>query len=180
MLRYDEYSRKQYEKVIGSGGIEAIRIAQDTPAELGIKLQARPSLQEKIDLLKAAEIAMQPGRDGIRGITYDDYTYVVERLHAGGNIKEIRLYLNQARKRAERKSFKEKQALLQQQLQGNRQQSQDRIKMAALEQNMKVRGQIAVDNNKAANDLRLRITDINGKYISQLENLAAKEGETAG
>ena len=175
MLKYDPESTAEYEKVIGMGGIEAIRTAQSTAAEYGIRLQARPTLQEKTALLRAAEISLQPGRDGNPGISYDDYTYIVERLHAGGNIKEIRLYLNQARKRMEKKSFQEKQQLIKQQADNALQISQDGMKRAAMEENMKTQGQIAVDNNKGAIDLRLKMMEINGDYMNQLEKQMEKE-----
>ena len=180
MLKYDKESAAEYEKVIGMGGIQAIMTAQSTAAEYGIRLQARPTLQEKTSLLRAAEISLQPGRDGNPGISYDDYTYIVERLHAGGNIKEIRLYLNQAKKRMEKKSFQEKQILIKQQTDNALQISQDAMKKAAMVENMKTQGQIAVDNNKGAIDLRLKMMEINGDYMNQLEKQLEKENVSAG
>lgn len=177
MLKYDKESEKEYTKVIGAGGVRAIKIAQSTAAEYGIKLQARPTMQDKASLLRAAEMAFQPGRDGIRGISFDDYTYVIERLNAGGNVKEIRLYLNQARKRAEKKTFKEKQQLIQQQTEGNLQMNKATQQTKAMEQTMKTKGQIAVDNNKGAIDMRLKLLELNGGYMEQLEKQQAQEEE---
>ena len=175
LLKYNPESRAEFEKVIGKGGVKAIMIAQDSAAEYGIRLQARPSLQEKMDLLETAKIAMQPGRDGIRAISYNDYMYIVERLHAGGNIKEIRMYLTQARKRVEKQAFKEKQALIKQQTDGVLKGNQDKMRTEAMIKNMDVKGTIAIDNNKARNDLKLTITKINGDYMTQLQNQTAQE-----
>lgn len=175
ILRYDREAEKEFIKVIGEGGVQAIKIAQDTAAELGIKLQARPSAQEKAALLQAAQAALQPGRDGLRGISFDDYTYIIERLNANGNIKEIRLYLSQAKRRAEKKSFQERQALIKQQTDGNLQAVQAKTQADAAMKNMDIRGQIAVDNNKAFHDMKLKMADINGKYMNQLESEAVKQ-----
>jgi len=109
------------------------------------------------------------------GIAFEDWTFIQERLHAGGNIKEIRLYLSQAKKRQERKSFKEKQTLIQQQTQGNLQMAQETQKTKAMESNMKTQGQIAVDNNKGAIDYKLEMLKINGNYVAQLEKQQAQE-----
>ena len=177
MLKFDKEATAEYTKVIGQGGIEAIKVAESTAAEYGIKLQARPTAQEKMNLLKASEAAMQPGRDGMRGISFDDYTYIVERLNAGGNIKEIRLYLSQARKRAEKRGFQEKQALIKQQTDGNIQSQQVAMKSAAMLESMKTKGQIAVDNNKGAIDMRLKLVELNGDYMNTLTEQAAKENE---
>jgi len=178
ILKYDKEAEKEFIKVIGEGGVEAIKIAQSTAAELGIKLQARPTAQEKTSLLQAAQQAMMPGRDGIRGISIDEYTYILERLNANGNIKEIRLYLSQAKKRSERRSFQEKQALIQQQTQGNLQVNEQKMKAEAMIKKMETESQIAIDNNKAFHDLKLKMLDLNGKYINQLEQESAKQQES--
>jgi hypothetical protein len=175
MLKYDEDSKKEFTKVIGEGGVQSINMAKDSAVEYGVRLRARPTNQEKLNLLKAAEAAMQPGRDGLPGISFDDYTYIVERLNAGGNIKEIRLYLSQARRKAEKRNFEEKQTLQQQQIQGNQMLAEQKMKQTAMENDMKVRGEIAINNNKAASDLRLKMVEINGDYMTQLTKAAAEE-----
>jgi len=75
----------------------------------------------------------------------------------------------------EKKSFQEKQQLIKQQTDNALQISQDGMKRAAMEENMKTQGQIAVDNNKGAIDLRLKMMEINGDYMNQLEKQMEKE-----
>jgi hypothetical protein len=133
-----------------------------------------------MQLLQAAQEAMKPGRDGLPGITFDEYTYIIERLNAGGNIKEIRLYLSKARKRAEQRNFQEKRALQQQVIEGNKQQAQMRMQQMAMEKDMDTRGKIAVDKSRAADDLRIKMIELNGQYMNELIKQTSQENAAAG
>lgn len=175
LCKWDEQSRKEYEKVIGESDVMALVQAKDSSVEYGIKLEARPTSADKMDILRAAEIALQPGRDGVPGIDFDDYTYVKERINAGGNLKEIRFYLAHAKKKAKEEAFQKQQQLVQMQNEGNQKLKETEAQKAILTEKLKVQGQIAIDNNEYQNDMRLKMMDINKEYIKELEQQAVQE-----
>jgi hypothetical protein len=175
LCKWDEQSRKEYEKVIGESDVMALVEAKDSSVEYGIKLEARPTSTDKMDILRAAEIALQPGRDGVPGISFDDYTYVKERINAGGNLKEIRFYLAHAKKKATQEAFQKQQALVQQQIEGNQRLKETEMQKEVATKKLDVQGQIAIDNNKYRNERDLKLMDINKTYIQELEKQAAIE-----
>ena len=175
LLLYDEEARKQYEKVIGESDIQAVIQAKCSSVEYGIKLQARPTTNEKMQLMRAAEIALQPGRDGIPGISFDDYTYVIERLNGGGNLKELRLYLANAKKRAQQQALREKQMMIQQQSEANMQMKQAEIQAQQMTKKLDVQGQVAIDNNEHRNKMELETLKANADYMKELSKQAAEQ-----
>ena len=179
LCKWDEQARKEYEKVIGESDVMALVEAKDSSVEYGIKLEARPTSIDKTDMLRAAEIALQPGRDGVPGISYDDYLYVKERINAGGNLKEIRFYLAFAKKKASNEAFQKQQALIQQQTEGNKQMKEMEVQKDMMTKKLDVEGQIAIDNNKFQNERSLKLMDINKTYIQELEKQAAAEQAAA-
>jgi len=179
LLMYDDESRKEYEKVIGASDVEAVITAKGSSVEYGIKLEARPTADEKMQMLRAAEIALQPGRDGIPGISFEDWTYVLERINSGGNLKEIRLYLANAKKKAQQQGFQEKQALIQQQAEANMQMKQADIESQQMTKKLDVQGQIAIDNNEHRNKMEQETLKANADYMSDLSKQVVAE-QTAG
>jgi hypothetical protein len=179
LCKWDDQARKAYEKVIGESDVMALIQAKDSSVEYGIKLEARPTSNDKMDMLRAAEIALQPGRDGVPGISFDDYIYVKERINSGGNLKEIRFYLAFAKKKSSQEAFQKQQALIQQQTEGNKQMKQMEVQKDVMTKKLDVEGQVAIDNNKYQNEMKLKMMDINRTYIQELEKQAAIEQTNA-
>lgn len=175
LCKWDEYSRKEYEKVVGEGDIASIVIAKDSGAEYGIKLEARPTSIDKMDMIRAAEQALAPGRDGVPGIEYEDYLFVKERINADGNLKEIRLYLSLAKKRAKAQAFQQQQALIQQQTQGNLQMKQAEAQKMQAEQNLRTQGEVTVENVKHQNKMKEIYAQANADYVKDLQEQLVKE-----
>ena len=175
LLKYNEESRKQYTKVVGDQDVQSVILARDSGAEYGFNMEARPTQQEKMNLLRAAEIAMAPGRDGLPGIEYADYSYLVERLMGGGNLKELRLYLVQARKKAKKEAFAQQQQLVQQQQQGTMQMEQMREQKEIKTKQLDVQGAIAIENNKHQNAIELKRMELNAEYVAELKRESERE-----
>ncbi len=175
LLKYNEESRKQYTKVVGSQDVKSVMLARDSGAEYGFNMEARPTQQEKMNLLRAAEIAMAPGRDGLPGIEYADYSYLVERLMGGGNLKELRLYLVQARKKAKKEAFAQQQQLVQQQQQGAQQMEQIKGQKEMQTKQMDTQSTMAIDNNKHRNEVELLRMKLNADYINELKRESERE-----
>jgi hypothetical protein len=175
LLKYDKESRKQYAKVIGDQDVETIIMARDSGAEYGFRLEARPTQQEKMQMLRAAEIAMAPGRNGLPGINYADYTYITERLMAGANLKELRLYLVQARRKTEREQFNQ-----QRQLQQDAAQQQQQLQQATAQKEMAIKNadtesKVVVDNNKHRNAMEELQFKMNLEFVEAMNKELERE-----
>ena len=175
LVQYDEESRKQYARVVGEVDVESLVMARKNAVEYGFKLEARPTAQEKLQLLRAAEIALSPGRNGLPGIEYADYTYIVERLYAGANLKELRLYLVSAQKRTKREQFQQQQQLEQQRAQNEGQLEQQRSQKEAMKIEMEAKAKIAVNNNDHQNTISEELLKMNKEYIIELTKMAEAE-----
>ena len=175
LLKYDDLAREQYTKVVGDQDVQSVILARDSGAEYGFNMEARPTQQEKMNLLRAAEIAMAPGRDGVPGIEYADYSYIVERLMGGGNLKEMRLYLVQARKKAKKEAFAQQQAMVQQQGQQNQQLKLLDAQKEEKTKQMDIQGEMMLDNNKHRNTMEELSFKLNAEYIQELKQEAQKD-----
>lgn len=182
LIKWDEKSRKQYEKVIGRTGVMAIRRATNSHVEYGIRLQARPTNQEKMQLMKHVEIALQPGRDGIRLITFADGLYIMERLQGGGDLKELRMYLASAERKQQQRIAAEKQQMIRQQGEQNRMNEQQKIKFEEYKQQLESQLSLKEIDAKTKGEKEVKLMEINGDYIEELvraakEEMIAKERE---
>lgn len=175
LLKYDKESRNQYSKVVGMMDVETIMMARDSGAEYGFRLEARPTQQEKMQMLRAAEIAMAPGRNGQPGINYADYTYIVERLMAGANLKELRLYLVQARRKTEREQFQQQRQLQQEAAQLKQQGEQQTAQKDMALKNAEVEGKVAVDNNLHRNAMEELQFKMNILFVETMNKEMEKE-----
>lgn len=175
LLKYDKESRKQYAKVVGDQDVQTIIMARDTGAEYGFKLEARPTKQEQIQMLRAAEIAMAPGRNGQPGIHYADFMYITERLMAGALLKELRLYLLQARRRTEREDFERQRQLQAEGAQQKAQlQKQDIDAKMALQQS-EAETKTYIDNNQHRNAMEQLQFKLNLEFVNQLNKELERE-----
>jgi len=170
LLHYDKESRVEYEKVIGKAGVGVLLMAQDSAVEYGYKLEARPTQQDRLSILRAAEMSLQGGQNGQPPIDMSDYTYIVERLNAGGNVKQIRLYLSASRRRAAQQAFIQKQKLMQQQSDGNMKMAQQKQQYDLQNKDIDLKTKIALDQSRAQNDLKLLFAQQNIGFMRDLEN----------
>ena len=175
LLKYNDESRKEYEKVIGKDGVKTVLMAQSTAAEYGYKLEARPTRQDRMALMDAAQIALQSGQNGNPGIDFNDYTYMIERLNGGGNIKKIRLYLSAAKRKAEQKSFQQQQQLIQQQTEGNMKAQQQKMEYEAQAKQMDGQIKLGLINAQGQNDIKTKFTEQNIGFMRDLQEQSHKE-----
>jgi hypothetical protein len=101
-VQTDNECYKMYARIIGQNDVQALKENDYDLTELGISLMPRPTTQDIQNIMRAAEIAMEDGRNGKPGITLDVYLYITEKVISGANLKDIRLYLSNAiRKKTE-------------------------------------------------------------------------------
>lgn len=175
LVKYDKEAEGAYIRVVGRQDVKSLQLAMGNNVQYGIRLQARATQQERLQLMRAAELALNPGRNGVPAIKVSDYLYILERLQAKGNLKEIRLYLANSQKRAEKQNFEERQQLQQQQIQGMQQLEQQKAEQAKFFQDLKTRGEIAVDNNQHKNEMELKMMELNKSFVDDLERQRQQE-----
>jgi len=175
LLKYDKESRKQYTKVIGAQDVESIMMARDNSVEYGYRMESRPTMSDKQQLLRSAEIAMAPGRNGQPGLEFPDYTYIVERLMGGGNLKEIRLYLVNAQKKTKRQQFQEQMQMQQQAGQQQQQAKQQQLQGDMMKLKADTESKMMMQEQKHKNDMELKVVEMNADYMKTL--MTAKESE---
>jgi hypothetical protein len=168
LLKYDAQSKKQYVKVVGNQDVESVIMAKNHSVEYGYRMEARPTMAEKQQLLRSAEIAMAPGRNGMPGLEFSDYTYIVERLLSGGNLKEIRLYLVNAQKRNKRQQFQEQMALVDKQGQQQERAKQQQLQGEIMKIRENANARMMEQEQKYKQDVDLKVMEMNAAYMKDL------------
>jgi hypothetical protein len=163
LLEVEPKAIKAYSKVVGSDDVQSIKDNREGISALGIKLYPRPSEEMKERIVAYLQYAIQGGLiDGATAL------HVEYQLYRGGNFLEILYKVKYLVKKEQDRQFKEKQALIKEQSDGNAQaaqvqaQSGERLKIAELQAtnrmiNMKGEDQRLTDNNKAFNDIKALI-----------------------
>jgi hypothetical protein len=158
LLQYDTDAQKTYSEIIGQRGIKLMQIAEGNAVKYGINLEARPSDQEKRDLLESAKIALQSGRNGQPGITEADYFAITGVLNSGGSLRLAEMWLES--------SIRKNKKLIMEQAQANStQQAQVQMQSAQAAEQMKTQGALAVIKQKGVED---RETLVTGAYLTAL------------
>lgn len=103
LIRFNKKGRLAYADVIGDAGVNMMRSKEGIiNRRLGIKIEARPSANEMMDITNALNVAMQAGKNGIPLITFDDYLMIKDLLKTPNGIKQARQLLSfKMKKRAE-------------------------------------------------------------------------------
>ena len=158
LLQYDKDAQKTYSEIIGQRGIKLMQIAEGNAVKYGINLEARPSDQEKRDLLESAKIALQSGRNGQPGITEADYFAITGVLNSGGSLRLAEMWLES--------SIRKNKKLIMEQAQANStQQAQVQMQSAQAAEQMKTQGALAIIKQKGVED---RETLVTGAYLTAL------------
>lgn len=82
-IKYNPESKEAYEGILGRSGTKILELgANKTAAELGIKLEIRPTAELKAAAIQAATEALKPGKDGEK-INLPDWWYFVNMIERG-------------------------------------------------------------------------------------------------
>lgn len=157
LVQYEDI--KGYYPAIGENGMQMIRATKDlNNYEFGIKLELRPTDEDKQVIRQAALTSLAAGRQGGVGITTSDY-FFIERCLANGNMKYAETFLAFQ----EQKREKQVQALQEQNMQLNGQNAQqiEAVKaefakeMLQMKNELEQMKQIAIDNNRFNKEAQL-------------------------
>ena len=129
LLQFDEDAQATYSEIIGKRGIEVMQIAEGNAVKYGIALEARPTQQEKADLLESAKMALQSGRNGQPGITEADYFAITNILNYDGSLRLAEMWLESSIRKNKENAAKQAQANAQAQTQGQMQMEQMKLQL---------------------------------------------------
>lgn len=121
LVRGNEFSRDAYAQVIGDYGVQSLVSAnkRKTPAQYGIKLQARANDVEKQWLLENLRVATTPVPGGDREISTADGNAILNMIMSGTPVKTVQFYFELARKRQEKAVMVKKMKLIKEQEEAN-------------------------------------------------------------
>lgn len=181
LFRSSDESRKSYARVVGDQSVEIVRLAERNGAEYGLYSEPRPSGNERQDLISMVQTAMQVNRDGEFGINLGQGFYIIERIKSGGNFKKLQRQVELMIRKSEQEAFEKKRALITEQNQQQAQIVQAQKQGEMQIKSMDTQSHIAIDNNKAKNDLqKIRFEkhmEHKGKLIDQKVELMTKQIE---
>ena len=92
-IKTSEECRKSYEKIIGDKDVGVIFMSEGDSEYYGFKMRSRPTSEQKARVLRVAEQALTPQRNGEPQLDYSDYMYVEERIDSSANISDLRNWL---------------------------------------------------------------------------------------
>lgn len=152
MLKASEECRRAYMTVVGRADVDVVVQAEQFGAMYGITMEARPDAQDKMDVLEAARMALQPKRNGEPQITLDQYLLLKEKLNSRANIRETRMYLAYLIKKNEQRALERQkineQANTERAMAIEQQKSQSLAQMKQMEHQMEIEKQNNEHNNK--------------------------------
>lgn len=92
-IRFNDDISKSYEGVVGKNDMKILKDAEKSQVQYGQTFEAKPDEEYKRSIIEAANISLQQRRDGKPGIDLSTWTYIMERIQGGGNLKELRLVI---------------------------------------------------------------------------------------
>jgi hypothetical protein len=149
-----EIATNTYSKVVGLNDLYALKIADDTAAEYGLSFEARATDQDKADILRAAEIALAPGKDGTSMIKYPDWLNLKMMISSGSNLKlmnQIMAYQVEKYETINEQKAREAQEI---ERQKNIEYEQAQAESSARELQMKTQADMALEDRKSNNKLK--------------------------
>lgn len=178
-IRNNKDARKAYEMVIGDYKVQQLKEAEELGVEYGLFPETRPDQLEIDSLLQTAQIALSPGRDGNPQIDLSQYTYILEQVRGGGNIKKLSRDLAFLIRKNKQEIEKRQQANIQlqieqqQQLEQQKAQNQAALKAQETETDMMMKqadtqSQMLVDNNKYKNEAQIKQMEANSDFKKML------------
>lgn len=176
-----------YYTALGQSTTQILDIGSEiNNAMYNIRIQARPSAEEKARILTAAQTSLQAGKNGLVGISTSDYL-ILSRFVDNGMLKLAEVYLAfQERKAAENQDRIAKENIQLQQ-QGNAELKQIEAQSAQallamqrenyqIEMKLKTDSQIAIDNNAHQNRMQeLMLTEGTKREVANSTNQTKKE-----
>jgi hypothetical protein len=168
LIRNSEQSRKTYSLIIGERAVRMLKDMERLGSDYGMYMEVRPDSQEIETLVRAAEEALSPGRDGKIQINLSQYMYIIEQIRSGGNLKKLTRDLSFMIRRNEKEQARVAQANVRAQAEQQAQMKQQETQTDLVKKKADTDSQITIDNNQAKNSEREKMLEANLEYKKML------------
>lgn len=148
-------ARKGYEGVVGRDRLELLKIAEGNDVKYGFTTKARPSVQEKRDLLEMISLSLKNGRDGKVGITEADAVRFRAMIENDASLERVSLMLAHANKKAQEASEARAAAAQKRQAEFDTMVAQSKTIEAQKTAVIETQKSVTIDKNKAKMDAGL-------------------------
>jgi hypothetical protein len=185
-VKYDTRARDAYARVVGQANLYTLLKAKYLPIQYGIIMKARPDMQMRQAILQMAAQALEAGRNGQPGLTYDQTLYITEQVYSGTALAELRLTLKKWIYKDKIEKQKQQEKMVQLQAEQNQKMVQAQIQSAEKIEMMKqqtmktqidleTRSKMLVNTDQFKHDLDLMIA----KYRMETEGAIAVNRDQA-
>jgi hypothetical protein len=166
LLEVEDKSYKYYSKVIGQDDVDAVKEHRESLSALGIKMYPRPTDEMKDRLSTKLEIITQQGL--LDPITSMKLEY---QLYHGSNFMEVLHKIDYKVRQEQERQFKEKQALIDRQSQGNAQAAQVQAESEQKIQAVKMQ----TDNNLQMKKAQTEALNSEINSVNKLKEIALQD-----
>lgn len=126
-IRNSEVIRNSYKGVISPTEIDALKEMEANGVQYGLSLKAKPDGMMKAQFMTWLNAAVQDTRDGNTGLYTSDAMFFTSRLEAGEDIQDLIRQMRYQIKKNREENQQRKSADIQQQLDGNAQNEQQKF-----------------------------------------------------
>ncbi len=167
-IRNSDAIRKSYAGMIGDADMQALLLAEKRNAYYGLSIKERPGKIYRERLREYIKAALQSGRDGMPGLTFDQAMYLEERLDQGGDLIEIRQQVSYyIKKHSQQIAMQQQQNIAAQGEQQRAMAAENDRRQAELEQ-LKARLKMMEDASRTQNNLKEKRFTSNYDLFSKL------------
>ncbi len=171
LVKVNKVYEGQYVMALGAAQTQTLKIGSEiNNAMFNIRIQARPSVEEKLQILEAAQVSLQTGRNGQIGISTSDYFTIVRFINQG-MLKMAEVYL----------AFKERKAKEEAEVHAKEMVAEQGKQNLELEKQKAQAAQMLLDQQKANLELEYKlktqftlVTD-NNAHKNKMEELGFTE-----
>lgn len=189
-IRNNKNAVKSYSMILGDFNVNLLKEAEFLGIEYGLFPEARANNAEINSLLQTAQAALTPGRDGNSQIDISQYTYILEQIRSGGNIKKltrdlaflIRKNEEEIQRRQQeniRLQAEQQRVMSEQKAQNDMYINQQQIQKDLLLKKADTEKEITINNNNAQNQMKMKQMEANmefKKMLYQIKNDLIKNG----
>ena len=165
-------SKDAYEKVIGTPGVELMKMIKDDIFAMGIGLEPMLTQSHQQNLMHMVEIALQKDSQGQAGLTVPEAMLIQERIILGAPLKQVRLEVANMIRRAQQRLDAQREGMVRAQAEEQRA-SEDQKHQQEL-QKIDVGTQAKIDVEKDASENRKK-EDILRSNLSIIEELMVED-----
>jgi hypothetical protein len=139
---------KSYVGVIGENDVEVLKFAEKSGVQYGLFPEMRPSEQEKINVIAAADQSLMNRREGRPGIDLQTNLYIKNQVAAGANLKELSFLIGYYEKKLGDEDQKKKKELIDYQANRNDNMAKIQAQREMTKQQMETQGELTVEEKK--------------------------------